>query len=58
MESNLYLNFKWNKNDGQMFKNPVFEHYITMYMENTQSDINESLNLEQFKAIFWENGLP
>jgi len=56
MESNLYLNFR--KSDGQLFKNPIFEHYVTQYMENTQSDINESLNLEQFKAIFWENGLP
>lgn len=41
-----------------LFKNPIFEHYFTSYMEQTQKDLNEYITLDQFKSIAWTKGLP
>lgn len=41
-----------------MFDNPMFENYVTNYMEETQSKINDSITFEQFKTIQWEKGVP
>ena len=41
-----------------MFENPIFEHYITTYMEETQDEINETISFEQFKTITWDHGFP
>lgn len=41
-----------------MFENPIFENYLTNYMEETQSKINNAITFDQFKTIFWEKGFP
>ena len=41
-----------------LFKNPIFENYVTQYMESTQKDTNEHINMDQFKSIVWQNGMP
>lgn len=38
--------------------NPVFENYISEYMETTQHDINENISFNQFVTIPWPKGLP
>ena len=41
-----------------MFENPIFENYITNYMEDTQHKINDTIGFEQFKTIFWSKSVP
>lgn len=41
-----------------LFENPIFENYVTNYVEETQQALNDSVSFEQFKTIFWENGFP
>jgi hypothetical protein len=41
-----------------IFKNPIFEEFITYYMGETQSLIEESIKFEQFQLINWKNGVP
>jgi hypothetical protein len=44
-----------------LFKDPVhpiWESYISEYLENTQSDLNEHITFNQFLTIPWRYGLP
>lgn len=44
-----------------LFKDPVhpiWENYISEYLENTQSDLNEHITFNQFLTIPWRYGLP
>ena len=38
--------------------NPIFENYITSYMEETQSEIQATIDFDQFRAIPWRKGVP
>ena len=37
---------------------PIFENYINEYMESTQSEVNENVNLGQFTTLKWAEGYP
>ena len=41
-----------------IFDNPIFERHISNYMEETQIEINNHVNFEQFKTIVWKEGVP
>lgn len=45
-------------NNTFIFQNPIFERHISNYMEETQIEINNSINFEQFKTIVWKEGVP
>ena len=36
----------------------MFENYVTQYMETTQKETNEYINVDQFKSIEWPRGMP
>lgn len=50
-----YSQVQWNKH---IFDNPLFEHYVTSYMEETQETAAEYVAFDQFKNIAWRNGVP
>lgn len=37
---------------------PIFENFITSYMEKTQRPINNTINLSQFMTLEWTHGFP
>jgi len=41
-----------------LFTNPIFECFISSYIEETQKAINEYVSLDQFKKQNWNRGLP
>lgn len=41
-----------------IFDNPIFEYFISTYLENTQEQQNDYITFEQFKTIVWKNGMP
>lgn len=44
-----------------LFKDPVhpiWESYLSEYLETTQSDLNEHITFNQFLTISWRYGLP
>ena len=38
--------------------NPIFENYLSQYVEDTQKDLNEYINFNQFVTIPWTHGIP
>ena len=57
IKPNIEKNYPGNHN-SYIFDNPIFENYFTQYMEETQHDINEVIDFDQFKTIFWKHGVP
>ena len=41
-----------------IFDNPIFEYFISTYVESTQDQLNDYITFEQFKTIVWKNGMP
>ena len=41
-----------------LFENPIFENYITEYIEETQNDLTGSIDFEKFKQISWKQMVP
>ena len=54
----LKQNTKFAPYQKHIFDNPMLEYFITSYMEETQDQINDYIDSEQFKSIIWNNGLP
>ncbi len=46
------------QNNKYIFDNPIFEYFISTYVENTQEQQNDYITFEQFKTIVWKNGMP
>lgn len=47
-----------SQRDRYIFQNPVFENYVTAYMEDTQNLLSEHLTIETFKTIKWRRTIP
>lgn len=41
-----------------LFDNPIFENYMTSYIEETQSEIQGAVTFEQFRSINFKWGIP
>lgn len=41
-----------------LFDNPIFENYMTSYIEETQGEIQGAVNFEQFRSINFKYGIP
>ena len=44
--------------DRYIFNNPIFENYMTSYMEDTQGALAEHLTIDTFKTIKWQRTVP
>lgn len=41
-----------------IFKNPIFEEFITYYMDQNQALVDETVKFDQFQLINWKFGAP